>query len=114
MLRARARECARVRTLRAHLGQVPVWDMNMPKRQVFNGFAWLLPSKVVVTKQNKMSPFATISPRHEGVGESDNEHLCGALDPVTDQNVNRGDVRSKKHDCHNAPLFRGGYHHQND
>ena len=32
-------------------------------------------------------------PRHEGEGESDNEHLCGALDPVTDQNVNRGDVR---------------------
>ena len=53
-------------------------------------------------------------PRHEGEGESDNEHLCGALDPVTDQSVNRGDVRLKKHDCHNAPLFQGGYHHQND
>ena len=32
--------------------------------------------------------------------------------PVTDQNVNRGDIRSKKHDCLNAPLFQGGYHHQ--
>ena len=62
-----------------------------------------------------MPPFATISPRHEGEGarESDNEYLCGALDPVTDQNVNRGDVRSKKRDCVNAPLFHGGYHHQN-
>ena len=55
-----------------------------------------------------------ILPHHEGEGESDNEHLCGALDTVTDQNVNRSDVRSKKHDCHNAPLFQGGYHHQND
>ena len=53
-------------------------------------------------------------PRHEGEGESDNEHLCGALDPVADQNVNRGDVRSKKYDFHNAPLLRGGYRHQND
>ena len=39
---------------------------------------------------------------------SDNEHLCGALDPVADQNANRGDVRSKKHDFHNAPLFQAG------
>ena len=63
-----------------------------------------------------MSPSATKSPRHEGDGEGDNTHhcTCGALDPVTDQNVNRGDVRSKKRDCHNAPLFHGGYHNHND
>ena len=30
-----------------------------------------------------MSTFATISPRHEGEGENDNEHLCGALDPAS-------------------------------
>ena len=35
-------------------------------------------------------------PRHEGECESGNEHLCGALDPVADQNANRRDVRSKK------------------
>ena len=34
-------------------------------------------------------------PRHEGEGESDNEHLCGPLHPMTDQNANRGDVRVK-------------------
>ena len=48
-----------------------------------------------------MSHFARISPRHEGEGESDNEHLqnvCGALDPVTGQIVNRGDVRDGS-DC---------------
>ena len=61
-----------------------------------------------------MSSSATKTPRHEGEGESDNEHHCGPLDPVTDQNVNRGDVRSTKHDCHNAPLFHGDYHHQHD
>ena len=59
-----------------------------------------------------MSPSATKSPRHEGDGESDNTHRCGALDLVTDQNANRGDVRSKKRDCHNAPLFHGGYNAQ--
>ena len=35
-------------------------------------------------------------PRHEGEGESNNEHLCGSLHPVADQNVNRGDVRVRK------------------
>ena len=35
-------------------------------------------------------------PRHEGEGESDNERLCGAFHPVTDQNAKRGDVRVKK------------------
>ena len=70
------------------------------------------PGKSVDTSQLANQP-STLT-RHEGEGESGNEHLCGALDPMTDQNVNRGDVRSKKYDCHNAPLFQGGCHHQND
>ena len=57
-----------------------------------------------------MSPSAKKSPRHEGEGESDNKHGCGALDPVTDQNVNRGDVRSKKRDHRRARAFaRAGF-----
>ena len=53
-------------------------------------------------------------PRHEGEGESDNDHRCGALNPVTGQTVTKGDVRVKKWYRHNAPLFQGGYHHRND
>ena len=45
-------------------------------------------------------------PRHEGECESDDEHLCGALDPVTDQNVNRGDVRSKNMTATTRHSFR--------
>ena len=36
--RTRARKCARMRALRAHLGQVTVRDMNTPKRQVYLSF----------------------------------------------------------------------------
>ena len=74
----------------------------------------LVAAPLFLNKQSVASQPASQPASHEGEGESDNEHLCGALDPVTDQNVNRGDVRSKKHDCHNAPLLQGGYHHQND
>ena len=87
--------------------------MNTPKRQVWFSFCLVVTkqtgSKQVVTKQNEMSPFTTISSRHEGEGEGDNEHRCGALDPVTDQNVNIGDIRLKKHDCHMIATTRHSF-----
>ena len=71
---------------------------------------------LVVTKQTgcyqskRNATFRKAFPRHEGEGESDNEHRgrCGALDPVrvtsTDQNAmaNRGGARPKKNDFRNA------------
>ena len=94
------------------MGRDDTYDVDMPV--IMTIFGHFRPGKSVDTSQLANRPSSLH--RHEDECESVNEHLGGTLDPVTDQNVNRGDVRSKlkKHDCHNAPLFQGGYHHQND
>ena len=74
------------------LGRGDTYDVGMLVA-IFRTFQ--AQAKSVDTAQLANRPFSL--PHHEGEGESDNEHLCGALDPVMDQNANRGDVRVKKH-----------------
>ena len=71
--RTRARKCARMRALRAHLGQVPVRDMNTPKTEGMpasltqfllgnSQFAWLLPGspKCHLPRQNLLAMRAMV------------------------------------------------------
>ena len=81
-------------SLTSYLGRGDTHDADMP--EIMTSFDHFRPKCRHATACEPPRPSSL--PRHEDEGESDNEHLFGSLQPVTDQNanVNRSGVRVKK------------------